>query len=95
MSWEEDLNNLFDLATLHSWCTQINQMIEAFVLNYKKEPAILDFLDKIIKEQNTPREHSILSIILLNFFGHPIDGIIHLTLFLTQYKIISFIESLL
>jgi hypothetical protein len=79
MSWEEDLNNLFDLATLHSWCTQINQMIEAFVLNYKKEPAILDFLDKIIKEQNTPREHSILSIILLNFFGHPIDGIIHLT----------------
>ena len=30
MNWKNEIEEIFKLATLHSWCTQVDQLIEKF-----------------------------------------------------------------
>ena len=78
MSWNKDLNNIFDLAALHSWCTQAYQMIDEFTGKYEANSEITDFLTNKLKEKNAPQEHYIISLVLLKYFGFSPESIIEL-----------------
>ncbi len=67
MSWNKALNDIYDLAALHSWCTQVDQMIVEFITEYELNSEIIRFLSDKLKEENVPLEHHIVSLVLLNY----------------------------
>ncbi len=80
MNWKNEIEEIFKLATLHSWCTQVDQLIEKFNVANPEAKHITSYLQKILTERNSPREHYIISLVLLNHQNYPIDGIIELSI---------------
>ncbi len=80
MNWKTEIDELFKLATLHSWCSQVNKLIIEFNSNYKNNNSIVDYLVSILKEKNLPGEYYILSLVLLNYQEYPVKDIIELAI---------------
>lgn len=78
MSWHKELDNIYNLASLHSWITQIDQLLKEFIVKYKSNTKIIQFLRNHLKEKNVPKEHHIISIVILYSFEYPTAEIIEL-----------------
>jgi len=80
MDWKSKINEIYDLATLHSWCNQVNELIKEFNINYKDTKIIINYLKKILQEKKLPREHYIVSLVLLFYRKYPVGDIIELSI---------------
>ena len=80
MIWKEQINEIYELATLHSWCSQVNEMIADFNNIYKRNNSIIAYLISILKKKNLPSEYYILSLVLLNYQEYPTEEIIELAI---------------
>lgn len=78
MSWNKSLNDIYNLAALHSWCTQVDRMIVEFIAEYELNSEIIRFLSDKLKEKNVPLEHHIVSLVLLNYLKYSTPDIIEL-----------------
>ena len=78
MSWNKAINDIYDLASLHSWCTQVDQMIDEFITEFESNSEIIRFLSDKLKEKNVPLEHHIISLVLLNYLKYSTPNIIEL-----------------
>ncbi len=80
MNWKNEINEIFDLATLHSWCNQVNELLDIFNNKYQVNSDIVKYLIKTLKEKNLPSEHYIISIVLLKYQSYPTEDIIELAI---------------
>ncbi len=80
MNWKKEIDELFKLASLHSWCSQVNDLIVEFNNKHKKNNLIVAYLVSKLKEKNLPGEYYILSLVLLNYQDYPTKDIIELAI---------------
>ena len=78
MSWNKALDNIYNIAVLHSWCTQTDQMIEEFVNEFKPDtdPELIKYLCTKVTLENEPQEIYSISLVLLNYLGYPTVDIV-------------------
>ena len=80
MDWKAKINEIYNLATLHSWCNQVNELIVDFNTKYEDTKIIIIYLKKKLQEKKLPREHYIVSLVLLFYREYPVGDIIELSI---------------
>ncbi len=78
MNWKEKLTNIYNLATLHSWTNQIDEMIIDFLSNITENEEIIEYLLDEMQSENFNNEQNIISLVLLKYFDYPVLQIIDL-----------------
>lgn len=80
MKWKNEIQEIFDLATLHSWCNQVNELLDDFNTKYQEDNDVIKYLKDVLNQKNLPNEHYIISIVILNNQKYPTKDIIELAI---------------
>ncbi len=78
MNWKEKLTKIYNLASLHSWINQIDEMIIDFMSNITNNEEIVEYLLDEMQSEKFTNEHNIISLVLLKYFDYPILQIINI-----------------
>ena len=78
MNWKEKLTNIYNLASLHSWIKQVDEMIINFLSEITKNEEIIEYIIEGLKSEKFTNEHNIISLVLLKYLDYPILQIINL-----------------